>query len=167
VVLVVAAVGGTASAARVPQRSGRQLRTLNHQIAVAINNYRSGLGLSTLTVSSDLYASARQHSLEMGEDGYFDHSSADGTSYWKRIQHYYTSDGYSFWTVGENLLWTTGRISAANALKMWIASAPHRRNLRDKNWTDLGVSAVHVRDAPGVYNGATVTIITTDFGARH
>ena len=40
-----------------------------------------------------LDSSARQHSLEMGRLGYFAHSSADGTAFWKRIRHYYTRAG--------------------------------------------------------------------------
>jgi uncharacterized protein YkwD len=49
---------------------------------------------------------------------------------------------------------------------MWLASPEHRANLRNKTWRDLGVSAVYVPDAGGVYGGNTVTIITTDFGVR-
>ena len=53
----------------------------------------------------------------MGADGYFDHPSADGTAFWKRIQHYYSATDYSYWTVGENLLYASPTISAADALK--------------------------------------------------
>lgn len=165
------ALGGSASAAtRAPAKSAtnaKQLRSLNHQVALAINTFRQAHGLTPLRVSTALNASARQHSLEMGAKGYFDHPSADGTAFWKRIQHYYTRDGYSYWTVGENLLWSSPTISADEALKLWIGSPEHRRNLKDKNWRNLGVSSVYVVNAGGVYGGETVTIITTDFGARH
>jgi uncharacterized protein YkwD len=144
-----------------------ELRSLDRQIAEAINKFRRAHGLVALHLSSALNASARQHSDEMGADGYFDHPSADGTAFWKRIQGYYSSTGYTFWTVGENLLYATPSIKADVAMKEWIASPEHLANLKDKNWRDLGVSAVHVVDAPGVYAGSTVTIITTDFGARH
>jgi hypothetical protein len=33
-------------------------------------------------------------------------------------------------------------------------------------WRQIGVSAVSVASAPGVYQGQRVTIITTDFGVR-
>ena len=165
---VFAVVGATATAApSATARSERQLRTLNHQIAAAINTFRRAHGLVPLRVSVGLNASARQHSVEMGEDGYFDHPSADGTVFWKRIKRYYTDTNYPYWTVGENLLWSSPSISAADALRMWIASPEHLRNLKNRNWRDLGLSAVHVIDAGGVYGGNTVTIITTDFGARH
>jgi uncharacterized protein YkwD len=120
-----------------------------------------------LRESAALDHSARQHSLEMGRVGYFDHPSANGTSFWKRIRRYYTAQGYSYWSVGENLLWASPSESAAGAMKLWIASPPHLKNLLATQWRQVGVSAVTVAGAPGVYNGRRVTIITTDFGVRH
>jgi len=167
VLLVVVSVGGTASAAHSVAQRETQLRSLNHEVADAINAYRVAHGLVPLNVSVQLNASARQHSKEMGIYGYFDHPSHDGTVFWKRIQHYYSNTNYPYWTVGENLLWSSPTISAADSLRLWLGSPEHRANLRSKTWRDLGVSAVLVPDAGGVYDGSTVTIITTDFGARH
>lgn len=148
-------------------RQETDLGSLNRQIASAINSFRQAHGLVPLRISYELDASARQHSWEMGADGYFDHNSADGTLWWKRIQHYYPSTNYTYWTAGENLLFDTPDVSAAAAMKLWIGSPDHLRNLMDPNWRNLGVSSVHVIDAGGVYENTTVTIITTDFGARH
>lgn len=165
--VAVVAIGGTAAPARSAARSEKQLTTLNRQIASAINAYRKAHHLVQLRLAPGLNAVSRQHSEEMGSHGYFDHPSADGTAFWKRIQNYYTSTSYRYWTVGENLLWDSSAISAAGAMKNWIASPEHRRNLLDKSWRNLGVSAVQVTNAGGIYGGNTVTIITTDFGARH
>jgi hypothetical protein len=33
-------------------------------------------------------------------------------------------------------------------------------------WREVGLSAVHVNSAPGVYGGNAVTILTADFGVR-
>jgi uncharacterized protein YkwD len=167
VVLVAIVLGVTASPARSGAMNETQLRTLNHEIAVAINRFRTAHHLTELRVSLKLNAAARQHSDEMGADGYFDHPSADGTPFWKRIQRYYTSNGYRYWTTGENLLYATPSISATAALKVWEHSPEHLANLKNKSWRDLGVAAVQVVNAGGVYGGQTVTIITTDFGARH
>ena len=57
-------------------------------------------------------------------------------------------------------------MGAAGALKLWIASPPHLKNLLAPEWRQLGVSAVRVVHAPGVFKGRTVTVITTDFGVR-
>jgi uncharacterized protein YkwD len=103
----------------------------------------------------------------MGAVGYFGHSSADGTVFWRRIRHYYGARNYPYWSVGENLLWSSPSVSAAGAMKMWIASPEHLRNMLTARWREIGVSAVRVVDAPGIFGGRRVTIITTDFGDRH
>ena len=102
----------------------------------------------------------------MGNAGYFGHSSADGTAFWRRIKHYYGSRSYRFWSVGENLLWAAPSVAAKEALAMWIASPEHLRNLLTARWREIGISAVHVSSAPGVFQGQSVTIVTTDFGVR-
>ncbi len=165
--LLAVVLGVTASPAHSGARRETQLHALNHDLAAAINAYRVTHGLKPLRVSIHLNASSRQHSQEMGADGYFDHPSADGTAFWKRIQRYYPSRNYSSWSVGENLLYASPTIDAVSALRMWLGSPEHRANLRSRTWRDLGVSAVLVNDAGGVYGGNTVTLITTDFGARH
>jgi len=57
-------------------------------------------------------------------------------------------------------------MAAAQALRLWLASPPHRANLLDPHWRELGLSAVHSTGAPGVYHGMPATIVTADFGAR-
>lgn len=142
------------------------LPTLDRALLAAVNQFRVTHHLVPLRESARLDSSARQHSLEMGRFGYFGHSSADGTSFWRRIQHYYGSGNYAYWSVGENLLWAARRVSAARAMRMWIASPEHLRNLLTSQWRQIGVSAVHVVRAPGVFHSLGVTIITTDFGVR-
>jgi len=155
-----------ADSALATSRSERNLQTLNHQVLAAVNKFRASRGLVALHESAGLDRSARQHSLEMGRLGYFAHSSADGTVFWRRIQHYYSAQGHSYWSVGENLLWESPSVGAAGAMELWIASPPHLKNLLTPQWRQLGVSAVRVVGAPGVFQGRTVTIITTDFGVR-
>jgi len=165
-VLALAAAGLLAASALATGRSERSLKTMNHQVLAAVNTFRVAHGLVPLHESSALDRSARQHSLEMGRVGYFGHSSADGASFWRRIRHYYGARNYSYWSVGENLLWAAPAVSAGGALKLWIASPEHLRNLLTPQWRQLGVSAVRVVGAPGVFHGLRVTIITTDFGVR-
>jgi len=142
------------------------METLNRQILAAVNTFRVAHGLVPLRESTSLDRSARQHSLEMGKLGYFGHSSADGTIFWRRIKHYYGAGNYGYWSVGENLLWSAPTVSAGGAMKMWIASPEHLRNLMSRQWRQIGVSAVHVVGAPGVFHGLRATIITTDVGVR-
>lgn len=158
--------GLLAASALATSRSEKGLPTLNHQVLAAVNHFRAAHGLVPLRESAGLDSSARQHSLEMGRDGYFAHPSADGTSFWRRIRRYYGAGNFRYWSVGENLLWRSPGVSAGRALKLWIASPEHLRNLLSPQWRQLGVSAVRVAHAPGVFHGLPVTIITTDFGVR-
>lgn len=161
------ALGGmVAGSARATVRGERSLRTLNHQLLMAVNTFRAAHHVVPLRESRALDRSARAHSLEMGKDGYFGHSSADGTVFWRRIAHYYSARNHQYWSVGENLLWAAPSVSAKGALAMWIASPEHLRNLLSPRWREIGLSAVHVSGAPGVFEGQSVTIITNDFGSR-
>ena len=165
-VAAVVVTGLLAASAFATARSEKIQPALDRQVLGAVNRFRLAHGLVALRASAALGRSARRHSLEMGRVGYFDHSSADGTAFWKRIRRYYSAEGYSYWSVGENLVWSSPSLSAAGAMKLWIASPPHLKNLLTPQWRQFGVSAVTVADAPGVYHGRRVTIITTDFGVR-
>lgn len=151
-------------AARAPHVA---LSALEAGVLQQLNAIRAQHGLAALKISVPLTASADQHSREMAADGYFAHNSQDGTVFWKRIAHWYGDAGYGYWSVGENLLWSSPDVDAPGALQLWMNSPEHRANILDRHWTEIGISAVHVASAPGTYQGLPVTIITTDFGVRH
>ena len=160
------AIAFLADSALASSRSETSLRTLNIKVLASVNRFRAEHGLPALRESGGLDRSARQHSLEMGRLGYFGHSSADGAQFWQRIRRYYSARGYSYWSAGENLVWGSPSLSAGSAMSLWIGSPPHRANLLSRRWRQIGISAVGVTRAPGVYGGGRVTIITTDFGVR-
>jgi uncharacterized protein YkwD len=143
------------------------LTSLESGVLDQLNKIRVQHGLVPVKISARLTAAADQHSQEMGADGYFEHTSHDGTAFWKRIGHWYGSTGYGYWSVGENLLWSSPDVDPAHALELWMNSPEHRANILAARWREIGVSAVHVQAAPGTYRGLDVTIITTDFGVRH
>jgi uncharacterized protein YkwD len=159
-----AAAALPASAAR--SRPAVALTSLEQGVLVDINAFRAANHLAPLRLSASLTAAARNHSQQMEADGYFAHASADGTVFWKRIQGFYPSSHFGFWSVGENLLWSSPDVDAQKALTMWENSPEHRKNMLDPHWREIGVSAVHAQQAPGVYQGLAVTIVTTDFGVR-
>jgi len=136
------------------------------QMVSDVNRLRRSHGLRQLRISTKLSAAAAQHTQEMARLGYFSHDSADGSVFWRRVQRYYPSRGRAFWAVGENLLWASPDVDAARSLKMWMASPEHRANLLKGDWREIGLAVVHVPSAPGVFNGAEVTIVTADFGVR-
>jgi uncharacterized protein YkwD len=142
------------------------LSSLESGVLSDLNKIRAQHGLQPVKISARLTASAAQHSKEMGADGYFEHNSHDGTAFWKRISRWYGQNGYSYWSVGENLLWSSPDVAPAGALQLWMNSPEHRANILTARWREIGISAVHLPAAPGTYKGLEVTIITTDFGIR-
>jgi uncharacterized protein YkwD len=156
---------GSPAGARVSDRSGA-MRSLEAGILVEINTLRREHGLVTLRLSSNLSRAARRHSTEMAARGYFSHSSADGSRFDRRIAGFYPMGSRRYWSVGENLLWSSPNVDAPGALQMWLDSPEHRKNMLTAQWRELGISAVHSVSAPGTFSGREVTIVTTDFGVR-
>ena len=149
-----------------PNRGVRRVSTLDSALVAQVNALRVARGLTPLRVSPFLAAAARAHSTQMARLGYFSHNSANGGAFSTRIATYYPSRGYRSWTVGENLLWASPDVGAVRALKLWLASPPHRANLLNPSWREIGLAAVHSTRAPGVYGNSPATIVTADFGAR-
>jgi uncharacterized protein YkwD len=163
--LVAVAVAPSSSSAR---QGGTQSRAAGVQVALLaqINAFRAAHGLTRLRISGGLTAAAGAHSAQMARLGYFSHDSANGQSFAQRLARAYPSRGFRVWTVGENLVWGGPDIGAARAFQLWLASPPHRANLLNPRWREIGLGAVHSTSAPGVYGGRAATVVTADFGAR-
>jgi uncharacterized protein YkwD len=158
-----------AAAAIAPQRASAAagtsvstLTALDSGVLAQLNQIRVANGLVPLTLNPGLSASATQHSTEMITDGYFAHTSHNGTAFWKRILRYYPELGSARWSVGENLLEASGPLDPTAAMTAWMASPDHRANILNPTWRQIGIAAIA---GPGTL-GTTTTVITTDFGAR-
>jgi uncharacterized protein YkwD len=143
------------------------IQVLGGTIVQEVNRVRAARGLQSLRAASSLASSARRHSTQMGQRGFFAHESADGTPFWQRIERFYGDNGFRSWEVGENIFWQSpATIAATSVVRSWLASPGHRANVLSRAWRDVGVGAVSLPSAPGVYGGAPVTIVTVDFGKR-
>ena len=158
------ALAAPATAARTAPAAGSS--ALEQAVLSEVNALRVSKGLAPLRYSRPLAAAARAHSAAMATRGFFSHSSADGSAFWKRVQRHYRSRGYGRWSVGENLLWSSRELNAAAALDIWLNSPKHRTIMLRAHWREVGVGAVHVVSGRGVYRGHEVTIVTADFGVR-
>jgi uncharacterized protein YkwD len=156
-----AAAGPTAPAGR-----ASILSAYAANVFFRINSLRGARGLRPLRVSRGLTAAATYHSNQMGLRGFFEHESANGAPFWKRIERFYPALAGRGWSVGENILWGSPDISPASAVREWMLSPPHRENLLSREWREIGIAAVHFASAPGEYGGRPVTIVTADFGTR-
>jgi uncharacterized protein YkwD len=166
--LAAVALSSVATAApATPSTTGAtRIAALETDVLAQLNAIRADHGLVPLKLSKTLATAANQHSLQMGQVGYFKHESADGSAFWKRVEKFYPSKGTRYWAVGENLLWSSPDVDGPGALKLWMESPEHRANILTAKWREIGISAVQVPAAPGTFSGLDVTILTTDFGVR-
>src|SRR2546421_1446431 len=164
--LAVVVWSAASPAAAVPGARAVPMQSLQSGVLAELNAFRHAHGLGPLRLSSALSAAARQHSIEMADRGYFSHDSANGSTFDKRIARFYPMGFHHFWSVGENLLWSSPDVDAAGAVKMWINSPEHKANMLNRQWREIGISAVPSSSAPGPYSGGPVTIGTTDFRIR-
>ena len=148
-----------------PAGRRRLLSALELDIVARINAQRMSRGRRALRVSRGLTAAANYHTNQMGQLGFFEHESVTGAPFWRRIQRFYPA-GRGYWSVGENIFWESPDTSAASAVREWMHSPPHRENILDREWRDVGISAAHYDSAPGAFGGRSVTIVTADFGVR-
>jgi uncharacterized protein YkwD len=165
VAFVTASAVAPQAAAPSAERLVRAAR-LEDQVAVRVNLVRRRHGLAPLDESGGLAGAARRHSRDMAVKGYFEHDSASGTAFWRRIERTYASSGYGRWEVGENIAWNTARATAVDIVRQWMASPAHRENILSGAWRELGLGAFRVPHARGAYGGRTVTIVTLDLGVR-
>jgi uncharacterized protein YkwD len=159
------AVPATAADA-VGGRQAVRLALLESSLLTEINAVRARHGVGALRASPALAAAANAHSQAMVRRGFFAHESADGSHFSARVRRYYRPQGSGRYAVGENLLWYSPSVSAQRAVVMWLRSPGHRANLLDRNWKEIGLSAVHAAAAPGAFRGREVTVLTADFGVR-
>jgi uncharacterized protein YkwD len=140
-----------------------QLRTA---LLAQINDLRASHGLARLRISAPLASVSTGHSAQMARLGFFSHNSANGQSFSQRVAAVYKPGGFRSWSVGENLVWGAPGLGAARAFRLWLSSPPHRENLLNPRWREVGLGGVRALGAPGVYGGSDVTILTADFGVR-
>jgi uncharacterized protein YkwD len=140
--------------------------SLEGTVVAAINVVRRQSGLQPLRLNRVLTVAARAHSLSMAEHGFFSHTSLNGAPFWARIKPVYPPLPGRTWSTGENMVWQSPELTAAQVVDMWLHSPTHRKNLLAPRWREVGVGGVRALAAPGVFDGLDVTIVTADFGVR-
>jgi uncharacterized protein YkwD len=120
-----------------------------------INDYRKKNGAGALSLNDQLGAAAEYHSSDMARKNYFKHRLANGDSATENIERH----GYRNWqAVGENI--AAGYETAAQALAGWKKSASHDKNMRSKDFTEIGIGRAFSKSSKyGWY-------WTTTFGRR-
>src|SRR5215204_5438305 len=135
---LVASAGGASSVASpagaTSDRPATAMRTLEQGVLSSINELRRQHGLAPLRFSGRLSAAARAHTKDMATRGYFSHTSANGSSFDRRIARFYPMGKSRYWSVGENLLWSSPDTRPEQAVEMWLNSPEHKKNRLTARW---------------------------------
>jgi uncharacterized protein YkwD len=129
-----------------------------------LNAIRRKHHLAPFRLSAELSLAAVGHAQSMAKKGYFSHDSADGSSFDRRLAHYYAKARVC--RLGENIIWASGAVDSHVLIRAWMASADHRANILTPVFREIGIGIVEQASAPGVYHGQDVEIAVTDFGGR-
>jgi uncharacterized protein YkwD len=129
-----------------------------------INRVRAHFGLNPLTYNKSLRDSAIGHSDSMVVHHYFAHEGPGGSMDSRITRTGYLHQAHAF-TVGENIGGGHGRRygSPMAVLEDWMHSPPHRANILDPGYRDIGVGVARGYPMGAASGSATYTV---DFGSR-
>jgi uncharacterized protein YkwD len=118
---------------------------LEYQLFDVTNAARVTHGLSVLTWDDHVRETARDHSLDMAENKYFDHTNLKGESPFDRME----DDGIKFMAAGENLAY--GQYSSIFAHEGLMNSIGHRKNILSDDFGYLGVGVAFNEESQPYY----------------
>lgn len=104
-----------------------------------VNSYRQAAGAPPVTLDSRLNAAAQSHSGDMARTGIFSHTGSDGSNAGQRI----TRQGYRWSSWGENI--AGGYATWQAAIRGWMGSPGHRRNLLNPAYRHMGLGVTSRR----------------------
>ncbi|MCL5114137.1 MAG: CAP domain-containing protein [Patescibacteria group bacterium] len=127
----------------------------SEQLLLITNQKRQANGLSSLSLSPELSAAARNKANDMFAKNYWAHNSTDGKTPWVFIKE----AGYNYFYAGENL--ARGFNTNSDVMDAWMASPDHRANILSGNYTDVGFAVVN-----GKLNGEETVLVVEELGSR-
>lgn len=118
-----------------------RIKTIEQAIHQETNSRRTDHSIDTLEYNHHLSAIALQHSRDMAERGFFDHTSPDGD---EPIDRYRTF-GHNDRSSGENIACipldptSTAQDAVHLVVEEWMQSPGHRENLLREQFTEEGI----------------------------
>lgn len=114
------------------------------QIYQLVNNERMRSRLTPLQWDGRLGQVARSYSKKMAREHFFSHYDGTGNSVAQRS----ASAGVGYWQkIGENLYMMSEHPQyAALSVRSWMRSPPHRKNIKDRDWTSTGIGVARSSD---------------------
>lgn len=144
-----------------------ELRTGQARDAILclVNKQRDQAGLGDLDRDKRLQKAAQRHNDQMDGTGCFDHACGGEADLDSRLRGVgYLVGGLTQWAYGENIAWGSRELGTPEAIvKAWMHSPPHRANILNRHFKEIGVGF-----STGTPNGGREPggIYTTDFGLR-
>ncbi len=116
---------------------------IEDEIFDLVNRERRKARLPEFVLDSQLSRVARKYSRQMARGGFFGHYDRDGNSVVERV----TDENIIGWRkIGENLFFCDGFDDVGGAaVKGWLRSSGHRRNMLDRVYTNTGIGVAEAR----------------------
>ncbi len=127
---------------------------VSNEILQFLNLERTGLGLETLKENPQLVRAAALKAQDMLDNDYFSHTSPEGITPWR----WFEISGYDYSIAGENL--AIGFLDSIEVHQAWNASGPHRQNLLDQRFEEIGVAVL-----TGDFKGKETTVVVQLFAS--
>jgi uncharacterized protein YkwD len=123
--------------------TAENLRNIEQQIHQEVNRVRATAHIPTLSWSEPLAAEARRHAKNLAGRRFFAHEDPARGDLASRLD----KSGINWLRCAENLYEQGGSSNPAQgAVKAWLDSAGHRKNMMDSMFSDSGVGVALQRD---------------------
>lgn len=130
--------------------------TINGLLADS-NSARASNGVASLHLNDKLDAAAQAQANDMAARNYWSHNTPEGNPPWVWV----TAQGYSYQKLGQNL--AAGFSDEQATINGWLASAPHRENLLDPAFTEVGFGSANNPDYTSA-GGGPMTVVVAFYG---
>jgi uncharacterized protein YkwD len=125
-----------------------------------LNDIRRSHGLRPFKLNDKLSSASQRHTNAMTAHKFFAHGNFVGRIRATRYLH-----GARGWTVGENIAWGSWDYATpASIVHGWMHSPPHRANILNGKFREIGIGVSRGAPVGGQNRAATYG---TDFGARY
>ena len=125
------------------------------RLLIDTNQQRSDNNVAALKLNDELSAAAQAKANDMAARNYWAHNTPDGNPPWVFID----KAGYHYEKAGENLAY--GFANSDDTVVGWMNSPPHRENLLDSSFSDVGFGYANVQN---YQNKGPETIVVAMYG---
>lgn len=121
------------------------------------NSARVSEGAAALQLNSKLNAAAQAKAEDMANRNYWSHNTPEGNPPWIFV----SAQNYSYQKLGENL--AAGFSDEQATINGWLASPPHKENLMDPSFSEVGFGFANNPDYTSA-GGGPMTIVVAFYG---